>query len=84
MDRRYRNQLNKDQLRAQIAELRRELVITKNELAYSQLRLKSNPCDTALAASLERDLKSLVRCAINHEGVKRLALSMAIQMEDGE
>ena len=84
MDNRYRNQLNKEQMRSLIAELRRELVLTKKQLAYSHLRLKQEPCDTARAASLERDLRSLYQCAINKEGVKRLALSMALRMEGEE
>ena len=81
MDNRYRNQLNKEQMRSLIAELRRELVLTKKQLAYSHLRLKQEPCDTALAASRGRSLHSLCRRIINRKGAKYMAKALLEEVE---
>ena len=81
MDNRYRNQLNKEQMRSLIAELRRELVLTKKQLAYSHLRLKQEPCDTALAAQLRRTLYVLCRKLRGHRAARPLAAKILEQLE---
>ncbi len=63
--------LSKVELHAKIAEIRRELTDTQEELAHQKLRAQQDPCDTARCLTLQ---SGIVRI---HKLLKRRHISDA-------